>query len=102
MTKIKTVSECFPEAMREDPTITTAIETIAKMTKRSLALACSELLPAEYPSKRKAERDTDTETLRRDFATLIAAYALGHKSEHETTDTTAKALALGAKAWARS
>lgn len=98
---IKSVAACFPEAMTADPTVSTAIETIATMTKASLAAACADMLPAEYPSKRKAERETETETLRRDFATLVAALFLGHKTDRETTDPNAAAIVTGARAWAR-
>jgi hypothetical protein len=98
---IESVGQCFPEGLREDPTAKTVIETIATMTKASLAAACADMLPAEYPSKRKAERETKMEALRRDFATLVAALMLGHKTDRETADPNAAALVTGARAWAR-
>lgn len=98
---IESVGQRFPEGLREDPTAKTAIETIATMTKASLAAACADMLPAEYPSKRKAERETEPEALRRDFATLVAALMLGHKTERDTTDPNGAALVAGARAWAR-
>lgn len=98
---IESVTKRFPDGTQNDPTIKTMIETIASMTKKSLALACAELLPAAYPSQRKAERETEIETLRGDFATLIAGVCLGHKTERESTDPNAAAVLGGARAWAR-
>lgn len=98
---IESVIQCFPEGLPADPTVARSIETIAGMKKNELALACAELLPSAYPSARKAERNHDVRELRRDFASLIATLFLGHKTEREATGTTARALVLGAKAWAR-
>lgn len=95
------VSSVFPEEIRNDPTIATMIATIALLSKAALALACSELLPVGYPSRRKAEREGDLSTLRTDLAMLIAGVCLGHKTERETSDENVKALLGMARAWAR-